>query len=113
MSSTVQFYLFSRDNGQYYLIGIVSHGPIKCGTEPGAVYTMVRHYVDWIKQTRLDLMAEELRKTSIVPMSKLDEKLNEEIVKKYLNNRELKPIVGGSLATDICSKHTQRGEYSY
>lgn len=33
----------------YYLVGIVSHGPRKCGTKdwPG-VYTRVSAYLDWI-----------------------------------------------------------------
>ena len=48
--------LMAYDNkpGEFFatwkLVGIVSFGPRKCGTEsiPG-VYSRVRHYIDWIK----------------------------------------------------------------
>lgn len=38
-------------SGQYYLIGIVSFGPTKCGLKnaPG-VYTSVLRYIDWISK---------------------------------------------------------------
>lgn len=32
---------------QYFIVGIVSFGPIKCGTK-AAVYTKINSYMDWI-----------------------------------------------------------------
>lgn len=41
--------LMASINGRWYVYGIVSHGPAKCGTPnlPG-VYTNVSYYVRWI-----------------------------------------------------------------
>ncbi|XP_055636343.1 CLIP domain-containing serine protease B4-like [Toxorhynchites rutilus septentrionalis] len=43
--------LMAQLRGQYYLVGIVSFGPAKCGLKnaPG-VYTNVAKYVEWIKR---------------------------------------------------------------
>uniref|UniRef100_A0A2C9GVA1 CLIP domain-containing serine protease n=1 Tax=Anopheles dirus TaxID=7168 RepID=A0A2C9GVA1_9DIPT len=42
--------LMSKTSGIWYLVGVVSFGPSKCGTEglPG-VYTNVANFVDWIQ----------------------------------------------------------------
>lgn len=40
-----------RNDARWYVVGIVSIGPRRCGTEgKPAIYTRVGSYVDWIRQ---------------------------------------------------------------
>jgi secreted trypsin-like serine protease len=45
-------------NGQYYLYGVISWGPIICGDKPG-VFTNVAHVSDWL-QSVLEVAGEDI-----------------------------------------------------
>ena len=48
-------------NGRHYLSGLVSSGPVQCGTERGGVYVNVAHYLSWIRMAKLQDLVDDYK----------------------------------------------------